>query len=165
MVRTLCLALVASCVLFTASAARADEPLTPASGGVLVTREIRAATAGFGLGVYWKRVGGVVFGRAALAERATLGMGGAQGSYALVERKHVHFGPDLAVSFGAGRIEGRKTGLLAAFEPGLFLRFLTKKVGAIQLGANWYQPVRVRPPGPSGGALLTLSWSPFTDLD
>ena len=67
----------------------------------------------------------------------------------------------LAATFGGGRYQGNKSNLLAAVEPGLFVRLLTRKAGAVELGAAWYQPVWVPENGIRGGAMATIAWHPM----
>lgn len=96
-----------------------------------------------------------------VSPRLSAGMGGVKGGYAFVEKPHVHFGLEFGVSAGGGRLDRRSAGLLAAVEPGLFVRLVAEKIGAIHIDAGWYQPLLIKPDGIRGAAMLTLGWSPF----
>ncbi|MCA9711255.1 MAG: hypothetical protein KDK70_35785 [Myxococcales bacterium] len=150
-------------VLALPSIASADEMLSPISLGAVANRDFQAATVGFGMGPYDDKLHLLFFGRAAVGPTLNAGMGGVSGGYAFVERDHFHFGVDLGVSVGGGRYRGAGAGVLAAAEPGLFMRFLSEKIGAIHVNAGWYQPVYVRHDGVGGAAMLSLAWSPFYD--
>lgn len=141
----------------------AEEPLTPISFGAMGNRQFQAATVGFGIGPYDDQVGLLFRGRAVIGPSVSAGMGGVAGNYAFVEREHVHFGVELGMSVGGGRYRGRSAGLLAAAEPGLFLRLLGDKVGVIHLDAGWYQPVYVPEGGLAGALMVSIAWSPFYD--
>lgn len=55
----------------------------------------------------------------------------------------------------------RRAGTFAA--PGLFLRLVSEKIGAVHFDAGWYQPVYVPAGGVGGAPMLSLAWSPFFD--
>jgi len=61
-----------------------------------------------------------------------------KGGFAFVEREHVHFGVEFGVSAGGGRLDRHSAGLLAAVEPGLFVRLVSEKIGAVHIDAGWY---------------------------
>jgi hypothetical protein len=137
------------------------EVLMPISLGAVGNRDFQASTIGFGIGPYEDKLHFLFHGRAMAGPLLSAGMGGVRGGYAFVEREHVHFGIDLGVSAGSGRYRRRGADLLAAAEAGLFLRFVSEKIGAIHFDAGWYQPVYIREGGVRGAAMLSLAWSPF----
>lgn len=153
---------LAALLAVPASAAAGDEEvLQPISLGAVGNHDFQAATVGFGIGPYEDRLHFLFHGRAMVGPTLTAGMGGVRGGYAFVEREHVHFGIDLGVSVGGGRYHRRNAGLLAAAEPGLFLRLVSETIGAVHLDLGWYQPVYVREGGVGGAAMVSLAWSPF----
>ena len=152
-----------ACVAGLSSTAHADPDgmLTPLSGGVLMGPGLEASTLGFGIGAFDHQRGFEFIGRAALGPDVTIGMGGPRGSFDFIDGDKVQFGLALAATFGGGRYRDRSTKLLAAAEPGVFIRFLTDKIGAIQLDAAWYQPVYIRAGGIRGGLLASIAWHPM----
>lgn len=151
-------------VLAPCSVASADEGvMSPISLGVMGNRDFQAATVGFGIGPHDEKVSLLFHGRAAVGPVLSAGMGGVTGGYDFIDGEHVQFGVNLGVSMGGGRFRGSSTGLLAAAEPGLFLRLLSEKIGAVHFDAGWYQPVYVREGGVGGAAMLSIAWSPFFD--
>lgn len=160
--RTASYLLVAAAAVVAAQPALAkDGVLTPISAGTLVGPRLQASTLGLGLGAYDDGRGLEAIGRAALGPGVMIGMGGARGSFNFVDEDRVHFGASLAATFGGGRYRGERTPLLAAAEPGLFLRFITRKAGAVQLNAAWYQPVWMPPGAIRGGLLASIAWHPM----
>ena len=133
----------------------------PISVGALGNRQLRATTVGFGIGPYEDRLHFLFHARAMLRPDLSAGVGGVRGGYAFVEREHVHFGIDLGVSAGGGVYRKRSLGLLAAVEPGLFVRLVSERIGAVHFDAGWYQPIVVRSHGIRGAAMLSIAWSPF----
>ena len=124
--------------------------------------QLHAPTIGTGIGWASGRMGLMVFGRVAAGRQGTrIGWGGLRGFAAVAGNEWFAIGPDLAVSAGAGRDRGRKTGLLAAVEPGVSVRFLTEKAGTLELEARWYQPLAMRKLGWQGAAMLSIAWHPF----
>jgi hypothetical protein len=150
-------AVAAPCPAFAGS----KEILQPISVGAIGNRELRAATIGFGIGPYEDRLHFLFHARAMVGPTLSAGVGGVRGGYAFVERKHVHVGIDLGVSAGGGLHHKRNLGLLAAVEPGLFVRLVSEKIGAVHFDAAWFQPLVVRTPGLAGAAMLSIAWSPF----
>jgi hypothetical protein len=142
-------------------AAAGKEVLMPISLGAAGNRDFQAATVGFGIGPYEDQLHFLFHARAMVGPTLTAGMGGVRGGYAFVAREHVHFGVDLGVSVGGGRYQGGRAGVLAAAEPGLFLRLLSEKIGAVHFDAGWYQPVYVPAGGVAGAAMVSIAWSPF----
>ena len=141
--------------------ANSEEVLHPISLGAIGNRQLQASTLGFGIGPTKDRVHLLFRGRAMLGPAISAGTGGVSGGYALVKREHVHFGIDLGISVGGGRYHGRSAGLLAAAEPGLFVRVVTEKVGILHIDGAWYQPLYVRAGHLGGAAMLSIGWSPF----
>ncbi|MEM6996681.1 MAG: hypothetical protein AAF721_39620, partial [Myxococcota bacterium] len=135
--------------------------LTPISAGALIGPRLQASTVGLGIGGVDDGKGYELIGRAALGPDVQIGMGGPRGSYAFVNEDYLHFGVALAATFGGGKYRDKKTPVLAALEPGIFLRVLTRKVGAFELAAAWYQPVWMPEGSIRGGMLGTLAWHPM----
>lgn len=154
-------ALVATLAIPCSALADADGILTPISLGAIGNRELQASTIGFGIGPAEDRVHVLFHGRAMVSPALSIGVGGVKGGYAFVEREHVHFGIELGVSAGSGRYRKQRVGLLAAAEPGLFLRVVSEKIGAVHIDAAWHQPVYVHRGGLAGAAMLSIAWSPF----
>ncbi len=147
------------------SASADDHVLAPISMGAIAGPRLLGSTLGAGIGGVDEGRGIELLGRAVLGPGVQLGMGGVRGSYAFVDKDSVHFGVALAATFGGGRYRGQRSNLLAAAEPGLFVRLLMSKAGAVELGAAWYQPVWVPRGGIRGGAMATISWHPMFEKD
>lgn len=144
----------------TASAG-SDDVLMPISFGALGNRELQASMIGFGIGPHEDRLHLLFHGRAMLSPRLSAGMGGVKGGFAFIERKHVHFGIELGVGAGGGRLDKRSAGLIASLEPGLFLRLVSDKIGAVHFDGAWVQPLVVKEGRLGGVAMLSIGWSPF----
>lgn len=157
------LAAVMLSVALAPTIARADPEgiLQPISLGAIGNRQLQATTIGFGIGPHDEQVHFLFHGRALVGPRLSAGMGGVKGGYAFVQREHVHFGIELGVAAGGGRLDRKSAGLIATVEPGLFVRFVTKKLGAIHLDGGWMQPLVLKEGRLAGSAMLTLGWSPF----
>ena len=123
-------------------------------------KPLQAGTVSVGAGYHLERVSLLAFGRAGMGPDTAIGWGGARGSLALLDRWGVAIGPELAVSAGAGRHLGTKTGLIASIEPGVYLRLKSEAVGAFDLRATWQQPVYAQRDGYRGAVMFSLGWNP-----
>lgn len=141
--------------------AGSDDMLMPITFGAMGNRDIQASVIGFGIGPHEDRLHMLFHGRAMLSPRLSAGMGGVKGGFAFVERTHVHFGIEIGVGAGGGRIDKRSAGLIATLEPGLFLRLVSEKIGAVHIDGGWMQPLYVKEGRLAGVVMLTLGWSPF----
>jgi hypothetical protein len=155
-------AALASALVFPCLAhAGSDDMLMPISVGGIGNRDLQASTIGFGVGPREDRLHFLFHGRAMVSPRLSAGTGGVKGGFAFVDKPHVHFGVEFGVSAGGGRIDRHSAGLLAAVEPGLFVRLLSDKAGAFHIDGGWYQPLLIRRDGVRGAAMISLGWSPF----
>lgn len=151
-------------LLLTPTTARADdaEVLLPVKGGVLYGRDLRAGIVETGLGGAKNKIEFMAFGRAGIGPDLSLGWGGVRIGLVLNRDDRVQLGLAGAVSAGGGKYRKRNAGLLAAAEPGLFARILFERL-AVQVRADWYQPLYMRQGGVGWGALGTIAILPRFD--
>lgn len=139
-----------------------DRVVIPVKAGVLYGRDLRAGVVESGLGVYQDKLGFTAFGRAGVGPNLALGWGGIRLDLVLNKDDRAQLGLGAGVSAGSGKYEGHKAGLLAAVEPGIFGRLLFERL-AVELRADWYQPLYMRPGGVGWGALGTIALTPMFD--
>ncbi|MCR9160687.1 MAG: hypothetical protein ACE37F_20755 [Nannocystaceae bacterium] len=118
-------------------------------------------TLGSGFGYMWDRVGFMAIARVGMGPGGTrLGWGGGRGYYSLLGNDLFELGPDLSITAGGGKVDGKRGGLIAAAEPGISARAYSEMAGMFELKANWYQPLS-NDQSWGSGAMLSLSWHPI----
>lgn len=118
-------------------------------------------TLATGFGYMWDRVGFMAIARVGMgANKSRLGWGGGRGYYTLMGTERFEFGPDLSITAGGGKVLGRRSGLIAAAEPGISARMYSEDAGVFELKANWYQPLS-NDQAWGSGAMLSVSWHPL----
>jgi len=159
--------------LLCAPAAEAAPPerdliLVPMEGGYMHNfgsyrgrDDQQMGTLGSGFGYMWNRTGFMAIARIGMGpNKSRLGWGGARGYYSLLGGERFELGPDLSITAGGGKVLGKRSGLLAAAEPGISARVYSDTAGAFEVKANWYQPLS-NDQAWGSGAMLSISWHPL----
>lgn len=118
-------------------------------------------TLATGFGYMWARVGFLAVARLGMGpNKSRVGWGGARGYYSLLGSERFEIGPDLSLTAGGGKVHAKRSGLMAAVEPGVSARAYSEAAGAFEVKASWYQPLS-NDQAWGNGAMLSLSWHPL----